>query len=174
MARIPLTSGFSLVPKGTHVFRIYGYQYDEEFGKLEIHMVTAKGHRHTERFGLLGKDGEPNEGAMNAFSFFAKTAMGDYFLDDIEPADLLNHYVKAEVEHEVLPHRTKPDKTVTFVRLGDKEPAAGFEEEAVPAALSLNMDSVKPAAKKPAQEAPAQTPAPATPAPKLDLDKLLG
>ena len=173
MARIPLTAGFSIVPEGTHIFRIFGVQYDEEYGKLEIHMVTAKGLRHVERFGLLSQNGEPNEGAMNAFSFFAKTATGDYFAEDIEPETLVNCYIEATVEHEVLPHRTKPGKTVTFVRLGDKLPATGFSEEAVPAALNLNMDSIKPRAKKePAPAAPAQTPAPAAPA--LDLKSLLG
>ena len=29
MARIPMTSGFVLIPEGTYVFRIYDVSYDE-------------------------------------------------------------------------------------------------------------------------------------------------
>ena len=29
MARIPMTSGFTLIPEGTYVFRIYDVSYDE-------------------------------------------------------------------------------------------------------------------------------------------------
>ena len=32
MARIPMTSGFTLIPEGTYVFRIYDVCYDDEFG----------------------------------------------------------------------------------------------------------------------------------------------
>ena len=32
MARIPMTSGFTLIPEGTYVFLIYDAKYDEEFG----------------------------------------------------------------------------------------------------------------------------------------------
>lgn len=39
MARIPMTSGFTLIPEGTYVFRIYDVSYDEEFGKIEISIV---------------------------------------------------------------------------------------------------------------------------------------
>ena len=36
MARIPMTSGFTLIPEGTYVFRVYAATYDEEFGKIEV------------------------------------------------------------------------------------------------------------------------------------------
>jgi hypothetical protein len=29
-----MTSGFTLIPEGTYVFRIYAASYDEEFGKI--------------------------------------------------------------------------------------------------------------------------------------------
>ena len=41
MARIPMTSGFALIPEGTYVFRIYDAKYDEEFGKIEVKLVNA-------------------------------------------------------------------------------------------------------------------------------------
>ena len=74
MARIPMTSGFTLCPEGVHVFRIYDVMYDEKWGKLEVKMVNAQGITHTERFSLKDQNDEPNEGALNAFSYFANIA----------------------------------------------------------------------------------------------------
>ena len=34
MARIPMTSGFVIIPEGEYVFRIYDATYDEDFGCL--------------------------------------------------------------------------------------------------------------------------------------------
>ena len=36
MARVPIRGGFSLIPEGTYVFRIYEATYDETFGRIEI------------------------------------------------------------------------------------------------------------------------------------------
>ena len=80
MARIPMTSGFTLCPEGVHVFRIYDVMYDEKWGKLEVKMVNAQGITHTERFSLKDQNDEPNEGALNAFSYFAKTALQNLIL----------------------------------------------------------------------------------------------
>lgn len=140
MARIPMTSGFVLIPEGTYVFRIYAASYDEEFGKIEVKLVTAKGVTHTERFSIKDKNDELNEKALNAFSYFAKTAMGDFELEDIEPSELIDHYIEAEVVHTKVPSNKDPDKTVTFANLGDKSPADGFDEEPVARALTLGKD----------------------------------
>lgn len=53
MAKIGLTEGFSLIPEGTHVFKITDVKYKEEFGKLEVTMQTQGGSKHIERFSLL-------------------------------------------------------------------------------------------------------------------------
>ena len=34
MAKIGLSDGFSLVPEGTHVFKIITVNYNEDFGKM--------------------------------------------------------------------------------------------------------------------------------------------
>lgn len=171
MARIPMTSGFVLIPEGTYVFRIYAASYDEEFGKIEVKLVTAKGMTHTERFSIKDKNDELNEKALNAFSYFAKTAMGDFELEDIEPSELIDHYIEAEVVHTEFPSNKDPDKTVTFANLGDKSPAEGFDEEPVARAMTLGKDGkgnkTTPAAK------PAQKPT-SKPTGGLDLDSLLG
>lgn len=128
MAKIGLTEGFTLIPEGTHVFKITDVKYKEDFGKLEITMQTQGGSKYIERFGLLKSDGSPNEGAYNAFSYFAKTALQNFELNEIDHTDLIGHFIECDVEHDVQPNKNKPDKTVTFVRLSDKRPSDGWEE----------------------------------------------
>ena len=155
MARIPMTSGFVVIPEGEYVFRIYDATYDEDFGRIEVKLVNAQGATHTERFSIKDANDEFNEKALNAFSYFAKTAMGDYALEDVDPEELIDHYIRAEVVHTKVPSTKDPTKTVTFANLGDKSPADGFDTEAT--------------------AAPKQTAAaPSAPAKGLDLDSLLG
>ena len=171
MARIPMTSGFTLIPEGEYVFRVYAVTYDEEYGKIEVKLVNAQGMTHIERFSIMNKNGEPNEKAMNAFSYFAKTVMNDFALEDIDPAELVDHYIRAEIKHSELPSNKEPGKNVTFANFGDKSPADGFDTTPVPRALTLGKDE---ADKKPAPAAkPAQT-AENKPTGGLDLDALLG
>lgn len=160
MAKIGLSEGFSLIPKGIHVFQITEVKYKEDFGKLEVIMQTASGQKHTERFSLLTKEGEPNTGALGAFSYFAKTALGDFSLTEIDHNDLVGRYIRCEVDHEEVPSNRDPNKTVKFVRLGDKEPCEGFDD-----------------ASSPAPSTPQADPAPPKPAASkggFDLDSLLG
>lgn len=158
MAKIGLTNGFTLIPEGIHVFQITEVKYDEDFGKMEITMQTADGQKHTERFQLLKNGGEPNEGAMNAFSYFAKTAMGDYDLTEIDHEDLVGRFIRCEVNHEEVPSNRNPNRTVKFVRLGEKEACGGFDED------TENPPENKPA---PAPKAPGSKP-------KFDLDSIWG
>ncbi|MBT9168843.1 MAG: hypothetical protein DDT19_02191 [Syntrophomonadaceae bacterium] len=130
MSKIQLSkiSGYIPIPEGRYIFRIVKCTYDKDFGKLEIDLVTANGYRHTERFTLLGQDGEINEKAQAAFTFFARTALDDYNLEEVDHLDLVGCYLKCDVEHQVLPSKREPGKTVTFTRLVNKEPARGFTE----------------------------------------------
>ena len=108
MARIPMTSGFVLIPEGTYIFRIWDASYDEEFGKIEVKLVNAEGATHTERFSIKNNDDTFNEGAMNAFSYFAKTAMNDFSLEDIDPEELIGHYMKRKsLIRNFLPIKTR-------------------------------------------------------------------
>ena len=120
--------GFQIVPEGTHIFKITDYKWDEDFGKLEFTLETSNGYKHIERFGLLDVNGEVNEKANNAYSFFARTALNNPSLDEIEHSDLVGCYIEATVEHDKKPSRNDPAKTVTFVRLGDKKAASGFNK----------------------------------------------
>ena len=154
------------------MFRVYGATYDEEFGKIEVKLVNAAGMTHTELFSIKDKNDEMNEKALNAFSYFAKTVMGDYTLEDIDPAELVDHFICAEVVHTKLPSNKDPNKTVTFANLGDKSPAEYFDTEPVARALSLGKEGKTP--DPTANPAPVSNPAPAAPAKGLDLDALLG
>ncbi len=128
MAKIKLSEGgFTPIPEGEHIFKITKSTYDEDFGKLEVEMITASGQKHIERFSLITNEGEVNEGALNAFSYFAKTALNNFNLDEIDHEDIVGCYMKCTVEHEKVPSNKDPAKTVTFIRLTDKSPASGFE-----------------------------------------------
>ena len=160
MAKIKLAqSTYSVIPEGEHVFQISAAEYDEDFGKVTFEMVTASGQKHTEIFNLIKADGEVNEGALNAFSYFAKVALNDFNVDEIDPQDLVGRYMRCVVSHDVRPHKNDPNRTVTFVRLGDKFPADGFESE------SKKTDGPK--TKKTEQSVPAASGA-------IDLDAILG
>lgn len=161
MAKIGLTEGFSVIPEGTHVFKIIKVNYKEDFGKMEVIMQMATGQKHTERFSLLDKNGESNQSGLNAFSYFAKTALNDFSLSEIDEQDLVGHFIRCEVEHEKVESNRTPGKMLTFARLGDKEAADGFDE----------MEAQKPQSKSaPAEPAKVEGSKPAA----FDLGSLLG
>ena len=127
MARIPMTGGFQMMPEGEQVLKITKAEYDEDFGKAIFVLENAKGQTCQERFSLLNQDGSPNEKAMGAFSFFAKTALNDFDIEDVDPVELVGCFIKAEVIHNKVPSNKEPGKMLTFVNLGNKSPADGFE-----------------------------------------------
>lgn len=155
MATIPMTSGFTVCPEGVHVFRIYNVDYNADFGKLVVHMVNAQGITHSEKFSLMNNDGSPNAGACSAFSYFAKTALNNFSLEEIDHTDIINHYIKAEVTHTVVPSTKDPKKTVTFANLGDKWVADGFDTTPCKKALELgNAPNTAKKAPEPTQNTP--------------------
>lgn len=144
MARIPMTGGFQIMPEGEQVLKITKAEYDEDFGKAIFTLENAKGQSCQERFSLLKQDGSPNEKALNAFSFFAKNAMNDFDMEDVDPEELVGHYIKAEVIHNKVPSTTDPTKMMTFVNLGSKSPADGFDgaPAAAPKAAGLDLNAL--------------------------------
>ena len=170
MATIQMTNNnFQVCPEGRHIFRIYKVDFNPDFGKVAVYMVNAQGKTHRENFGLMRADGTMNEGACNAFSFFARTALNDFSREAIDHTELVNHYIGAEVVHTVQPNKNDPSKNVTFANLvGEKWVAEGFDTTPVPKALTLGTetDTTK-------NVAPVVTETPA-PTKGLDLDSLLG
>lgn len=116
---------FHVIPEGVYTFQIIGVNYKKDFGKLEIKLATAKGEKHTENFSLA-RNGEVNEGGVRAFSYFARVAMNDSALSEIDEEKLVGKFIDANVKHTVQPNRNDPTKTVTFVNLSDYAPSQGF------------------------------------------------
>lgn len=141
MAIIPMTSNFTICPEGKHIFRIYKVDYDADFGKLTVYLVNAQGITHIERFSLMRSDGSMNEQACNAFSFFAKTALNNFSVEEIDHTDLVNHYIGGTIAYTVLPSTKDPNKTVTFANITDKWVADGFDTTPVEKALTLGNDT---------------------------------
>ena len=144
MARIPMTSGFTLIPEGEYIFRIEDVKYNESFGTIDVKLITKNGLKYTEHFSLMDKNGEANEKAMNAFSYFSKTALNNFDLTDIEHTDLIGHYIRATVIHTKMPSRKDPTKTMTFANLDrDKYPATGFDTDVPTTNVNTSQSVVK-------------------------------
>ena len=127
MAKIKLSEGgFQLIPEGTTTFKIVAVEYKEDFGKMRVEMQTKTGAKHTEQFTLLTKSGEVNEGALKAFSYFAKTALNNFSLDEIDETDLIGCYITATVKHEEFESNKEAGKMLKSARLNDYAVAVGF------------------------------------------------
>ena len=143
MARITMTGGFQIMPEGEQVLKITTAEYDEDFGKVIFTLANAKGQTCQERFSLLNQDNTPNEKALSAFSFFAKTAMDDFDLVDVDPVELVGRYIRAVVVHNKVESKKEPGKMMTFVNLGDKSPADGFDGAAeAPKSSGLDLSAL--------------------------------
>ena len=131
MAKMKLSeSNFKIIPEGTTTFKVMKVDDSkyEDFGKLEVELKTAKGETHIERFSLLTTKGELNEGALKAWSYFARTCLNNFSADEIDTQDVEGCYITATVKHEKYTF-TKGDKAGqegTAVRLGDYATATGF------------------------------------------------
>lgn len=131
MAKIKLAeSTFTLIPEGAAIFKVVEVDDSkyEDFGKLAVKLQTAKGETHTETFTLVKKSGELNEGALKAWSYFARTCLNNFQADEIDTQDIVGCYIEATVKHEKF-IRTQGEKAGTegtSVRLNDYTTASGF------------------------------------------------
>ena len=131
MAKMKLSeSTFTLIPEGTAIFKVTEVDDSkyEDFGKLSVKLQTAKGETHSENFSLIGKNGELNEGALKAWSYFARVCLNTFQADEIDTKDIVGCYIQATVKHETYT-KTKGDKAGEegkAVRLNDYTTATGF------------------------------------------------
>ena len=131
MAKMKLSeSTFTLIPEGSTIFKVMEVDDSkyEDFGKLAVKLQTAKGESHTETFTLIKNSGELNEGALKAWSYFARVCLNNFRADEIDTQDIVGCYIQATVKHETYV-RTKGDKKgeeATAVRLNDYTTASGF------------------------------------------------
>ena len=134
MAKIKLSeSGFSIIPEGVTTFKVTNVDDSkyEDFGKLSVELQNSKGQKHFENFALTKGNGELNEGALKAWSYFAKTCLNNFQLDEIDTQDIVGCYIQATVKHEKYT-RTKGEKAgqeATAVRLNDYTTAIGFDNQ---------------------------------------------
>ena len=131
MAKMKLSeSTFSIIPEGITTFKVMEVDDSkyEDFGKLVVKLQTADGKTHNEQFTLTKANGELNEGALKAWSYFARTCLNNFSADEIDTQDIVGCYITATVKHESY-IRTKGDKAgqeATSVRLNDYTTAIGF------------------------------------------------
>ena len=131
MAKMKLSeSTFTLIPEGTAIFKVVEVDDSkyEDFGKLSVKLQTAKGETHTEMFSLIGKNGDLNEGALKAWSYFARVCLNNFQADEIDTQDIVGCYIQATVKHETY-IKSKGDKAGEegkAVRLNDYTTATGF------------------------------------------------
>ena len=136
MAKMKLSeSTFTLIPEGTTIFKVTEVDDSkyEDFGKLAVKLQTAKGETHTENFTLIKANGELNEGALKAWSYFARTCLNNFRADEIDTQDIVGCYIQATVKHEKYT-RTKGNNAgqeATAVRLNDYTTTLGFGGGAV-------------------------------------------
>lgn len=145
MAKMKLSeSTFTLIPEGTAIFKVVEVDDSkyEDFGKIAVKLQTAKGETHTETFTLVKNSGELNEGALKAWSYFARVCLNNFQADEIDTQDIVGCYIKATVKHETYT-RTKGDKAGTegkAVRLNDYTTATGFAAPATVKAVEDDSD----------------------------------
>lgn len=129
MAKIKLSEGgFTLIPEGVTTFKVTKVddsKYDD-FGKIEVTLQTKSGATHVERFGLTKQNGEVNEGALKAWSYFAKTCLNNFNADEIDTQDIVGCYITATVKHEEFESNKEAGKMLKSARLNDYAVASGF------------------------------------------------
>ena len=131
MAKMKLSEAtFKIIPEGVTTFKVMEVDDTkyEDFGKIAVKMQTAKGETHTENFTLIKANGDLNEGALKAWSYFARTCLNNFRADEIDTQDIVGCFITATVKHETYT-RTKGDKAGTegtSVRLNDYTTASGF------------------------------------------------
>lgn len=132
MAKIKLSEGgFSLIPEGVTIFKVMKVDDSkyEKFGKVVVTLQTAAGQTHNETYSFLTKNGEVNEGAVKAWSYFARVCLNNFSAEEIDTQDVVGCYIQARVEHETFT-RTKGARAGedgTSVRLKDYAVASGFK-----------------------------------------------
>lgn len=96
MSKIKLSEGSKFINTAQEgvLLKVTKVDYKQDFGKIEIVLVNEKGSSITNNF-VLSKNGKPNQGALNAFSYFVRAVLGN--VGEIEPDDLLGKFVKADI-----------------------------------------------------------------------------
>ena len=131
MAKMKLSeSAFSLISEGVHIFKVTEVDDSkyEDFGKLSVKLTSAKGATHVEHFTLIKKNGDINEGALKAWSYFARVCLNNFSVDEIDTQDIVGCYIQATVKHEEFESNKEKGKMFKSARLNDYASAVGFND----------------------------------------------
>lgn len=131
MAKMKLSeSNFKPVPEGVTIFKVMAVDDSkyEDFGKLAVKLQTANGKTHTETFTLIKSTGEINEGALKAWSYFARVCLNNYQADEIDTQDIIGCYIQATVKHETYTRKKggQAGTEAISVKLNDYTSVSGF------------------------------------------------
>lgn len=88
--------------------------YDAEYGKVEIELKNERGEIVNNNFGLIANDGSQNEGAIKAFSYFGRVALGDWKVEEIDTDDLVGKFIRADIKMVAGTKATKSGDPISF------------------------------------------------------------
>lgn len=91
--------------------------YDQDFGRVEITLENAKGESINNNYGLLSADGSTNDGALKAFSYFARVAVGDWGRDDIEDEEMVGRFIRADIVMVEGKKESKDGRKLSFANI---------------------------------------------------------
>lgn len=121
---------FTIIPEGTTIFKVMEVdesKYDD-YGKLKVTLQTSSGEKHFENFSFTKANGDINEGALKAWSYFARVCLNNFQVEEIDTQDIVGCYIQANVTHETYTRTSgeKAGQEATAVRLKDYTSASGF------------------------------------------------
>lgn len=131
MAKMKLAENtFTIIPEGTTIFKIMEVdesKYDD-YGKLKVTLQTSSGEKHFENFSFTKANGDINDGALKAWSYFARVCLNNFQVEEIDTQDIVGCYIQANVTHETYTRTSgeKAGQEATVVRLKDYTSASGF------------------------------------------------
>ena len=122
---------FTIIPEGTTIFKVMEVdesKYDD-YGKLKVTLQTSSGEKHFENFSFTQANGDINEGALRAWSYFARVCLNNFQVEEIDTQDIVGCYIQANVTHEKYTRTSgeKAGQEATAVRLKDYTSASGFK-----------------------------------------------
>ena len=131
MAKMKLAENtITIIPEGTTIFKVMEVdesKYDD-YGKLKVTLQTSSGEKHFENFSFTQANGDINEGALRAWSYFARVCLNNFQVEEIDTQDIVGCYIQVNVTHEKYTRTSgeKAGQEATAVRLKDYTSASGF------------------------------------------------
>lgn len=134
MGFIALTD-YQPLEEGVHNFKIVAVDFKEDFMKLSITLRTKYGAETYVNFNFLGNDGKPNEVANRIFSFFARTALHDKDVKQVDPETLVGRYVQATASKRTYTNKDGEEKTAFDIK--NFKEINGFDDEIASSGVDL-------------------------------------